>query len=155
MATQRIQRRIESLLDEADEAFAQGDWEVVRDRTQKVLALDPENTDATFFSQATERAEGAALQPIRDSVSTIPTQNLATQPTSFANGRHEVKRFLGEGGKELVYLAQDTLLDREVAFALINTFGFDQGEGIGAANLPHRRKPAGFKTLQQLLHTGP
>ena len=27
-------------------------------------------------------------------------------PTSFANGRYEVKRFLGEGGKKKVYLAQ-------------------------------------------------
>ncbi len=28
---------------------------------------------------------------------------------------------LGEGGKKEVYLAQDTLLDREVAFALVKT----------------------------------
>ena len=34
-----------------------------------------------------------------------------------------MKRFLGEGGKKRVYLAQDTLLDREVAFALIKTEG--------------------------------
>ncbi len=43
----------------------------------------------------------------------------SSQPTSFANGRYEVKRFLGEGGKKKVYLAHDTLLDRDVAFALI------------------------------------
>ena len=48
------------------------------------------------------------------------------QPTSFANGRYQVKRFLGEGGKKKVYLAQDTLLDREVAFALIKTEGLDE-----------------------------
>ena len=47
------------------------------------------------------------------------------QPTSFANHRYQVKRFLGEGGKKKVYLAQDTLLDREVAFALIKTEGLD------------------------------
>jgi len=46
-------------------------------------------------------------------------------PTSFANGRYEVKRFLVEGGKKRGYLAQDTLLDREVAFALIKTEGLD------------------------------
>ena len=28
------------------------------------------------------------------------------QPTACANGRYEVKRFLGEGGKKRVYLAQ-------------------------------------------------
>ncbi len=33
---------------------------------------------------------------------------------------------MGEGGKKKVYLAQDTLLDREVAFALIKTEGLDE-----------------------------
>src|SRR5207249_2539758 len=33
-------------------------------------------------------------------------------PSSFAHGRYEVKRFLGEGGKKKVYLAHDSLLDR-------------------------------------------
>ncbi len=47
------------------------------------------------------------------------------QPTSFANGRYGVKRFLDEGGKKKIYLARDTLLDREVAFALIKTEGLD------------------------------
>ncbi|MCH8346275.1 MAG: hypothetical protein IIC87_05025 [Chloroflexi bacterium] len=32
---------------------------------------------------------------------------------------------MGEGGKKKVYLAHDTLLDREVAFALIKTEGLD------------------------------
>ena len=47
-------------------------------------------------------------------------------PTSFAAGRYQVKRFLGEGGKKKVYLAHDTLLDRDVAFALIKTEGLDE-----------------------------
>ena len=50
----------------------------------------------------------------------------ADQPTSFADGRYQVKRFLGEGGKKLVYLAHDGTLDREVAFALIRTEGLDE-----------------------------
>ena len=50
----------------------------------------------------------------------------ADQPTSFANGRYEVKRFLGEGGKKQVYLVQDTLIqrndpgDREKAMSLLD-----------------------------------
>ena len=44
-----------------------------------------------------------------------PPSSPADQPTSFANGRYQVQRFLGEGCKKKVYLAQDTLLDREVA----------------------------------------
>jgi tetratricopeptide (TPR) repeat protein len=47
------------------------------------------------------------------------------QPTSFASGRYKVKKFLGEGGKKKVYLAHDTVLDRDVAFALIKTEKLD------------------------------
>ena len=47
-------------------------------------------------------------------------------PTSFANGRYQVKKFLGEGGKKKVYLAHDTVLDRDVAFALIKTEKLDE-----------------------------
>jgi tetratricopeptide (TPR) repeat protein len=46
-------------------------------------------------------------------------------PTSFAGGRYQVKKFLGEGGKKKVYLAHDTVLDRDVAFALIKTEKLD------------------------------
>jgi tetratricopeptide (TPR) repeat protein len=46
-------------------------------------------------------------------------------PTSFTNGRYQVKKFLGEGGKKKVYLVHDTLLDRDVAFALIKTEKLD------------------------------
>ena len=37
-----------------------------------------------------------------------------------------MKRFLGEGGRKKIYLAHDTLLDREVAFALIKSEGLDE-----------------------------
>jgi serine/threonine protein kinase len=46
-------------------------------------------------------------------------------PTSFVNGRYHVKKFLGEGGKKKVYLVHDEVLDRDVAFALINTEKLD------------------------------
>jgi tetratricopeptide (TPR) repeat protein len=45
--------------------------------------------------------------------------------TSFANGRYQVKKFLGEGGKKKVYLVYDKVLDRDVAFALIKTEKLD------------------------------
>jgi len=48
-------------------------------------------------------------------------------PTSFANGRYQVKKFLGEGGKKKVYLVHDKVLDRDVAFALIKTEKLDDG----------------------------
>ena len=49
-----------------------------------------------------------------------------TDPTSFVGGRYQVKKLLGEGGKKRVYLAHDTVLDREVAIALIKTEGLDE-----------------------------
>ena len=48
-----------------------------------------------------------------------------TAPRSFKDGRYTVKGSLGEGGTKSVYLAHDTLLDRDVAFALIKTQGLD------------------------------
>jgi serine/threonine protein kinase len=79
---------------------------------------------------AADRAlSGSTPQPISQTqVTALTSTSVAKpdQPTSFANGRYEVKRFLGEGGKKKVYLAQDTLLDREVAFALIKTEGLDE-----------------------------
>jgi tetratricopeptide (TPR) repeat protein len=47
------------------------------------------------------------------------------EPSSFGGGRYQVKKFLGEGGKKKVYLVHDTLLDRDVAFALIKTEKLD------------------------------
>jgi hypothetical protein len=38
-----------------------------------------------------------------------------------------IQEFLGEGGKKKAYLAHDTLLDREVAFALIKNVGEEIG----------------------------
>ncbi|MCH7718183.1 MAG: protein kinase, partial [Chloroflexi bacterium] len=50
-------------------------------------------------------------------------------PASFAAGRYQVQRFLGEGGKKRVYLAHDSRLDRDVAIGLIKTEGLD-AEGL-------------------------
>ena len=54
-----------------------------------------------------------------------PRKPSNVEPTSFADGRYQVKKLLGEGGKKKVYLAHDTLLDRDVAFALIKTEKLD------------------------------
>ena len=93
--------------------------------SRTVLALDPDNADAIAYEAAADRANGgAAADPARFSSASRPSP--LAFPTSFANGRYEVKRFLGEGGKKKVYLAHDTLLDRDVAFALIKTEGLDE-----------------------------
>ena len=65
-------------------------------------------------------------EPARDAEPAQPAPALSEQPTSFADGRYRVKEFLGEGGKKKVFLAHDTLLDRNVAFGLIKTEGLDE-----------------------------
>ena len=45
MANERIQRPIDSLLDEADQAVANEDWPTVASRARAVLRMDHENSD--------------------------------------------------------------------------------------------------------------
>ena len=49
-------------------------------------------------------------------------------PSSFQDGRYVVKGLLGQGAKKKVYLVRDTLLDRDVAFALLKTEGLDEAD---------------------------
>jgi len=65
------------------------------------------------------------LQCGRARAEPVPPSPPSPEPTSFAAGRYQVKKFLGEGGKKKVYLVHDTLLDRDVAFALIKTEKLD------------------------------
>ena len=137
MPSPRVQQQIDRLLDEAEQAMATTDWVTVRQRCEAALALDPDNEDARFYVDAADRAEGKAPEA-SDEVDPVPaasasTEHAAPEPaprnasdiTSFADGRYEVTEFLGEGGRKIVYLAKDTLLDRDVAFALIKTEGLD------------------------------
>ncbi len=125
-ATERIQRRIERLLDQIEEAMERLDWESVRDHAQALLRLDPDNIDALTYLAAANREPVDSSPTVAQSNAPTSATTAPAQPTSFANDRYQVKRFLGEGGKKRVYLAQDTLLDREVAFALIKTEGLDE-----------------------------
>ena len=124
MPSERIQRQINRLLDEAELAMARLEWEIVMQRAQAVLALDSGNDDARSYFEAAQRATGS--QATAPPPLSPPDSNLLpVQPTAFVQGRYQVKKFLGEGGKKKVYLAHDTVLDRDVAFALIKTEELD------------------------------
>src|SRR6266581_4188723 len=69
-------------------------------------------------------APGAVL-PGTDAPTHTPAPSAAL-PQSFTDGRYQVKRFLGEGGRKRVYLAHDSKLDRDVAVAVIKTDGLDE-----------------------------
>ena len=90
-----------------------------------LLSLQPDHTDAQTYLEAAAKAlrePDVAAGPISDRTST----KTAAVPTSFATGRYVVKDFLGEGGKKRVCLAHDSVLDRDVALAVIKTEGLDE-----------------------------
>ena len=128
MPSERVTRHIERLLDDLDLALEARDWAKVRDLASDVLRLEPENQDALAFLAAAERDTGDAIAGTADITKTDdgpPAPTTTDIPSSFANGRYEVIRLLGEGGKKMVYLAHDTTLDRDVAFGLIKADGLD------------------------------
>ena len=55
MPSERVQRRIDAMLDQIEVAVDEGNWERVHERAQDVLALDPENADARDFIAAAKR----------------------------------------------------------------------------------------------------
>ena len=55
----------------------------------------------------------------------MPAARAAAPPTSFASGRYQLERFIGEGSRKRVYMASDTRLGRSVALAVIKTEGLD------------------------------
>ncbi len=125
MASERIQQRIDRLLDQIEQEADQENWQRVLDLAKQVLRFAPNNGDAQSFLAVAEDTlsssnAGAAAQDLAPSEPRTFSPEPA-EPTSFANCRYQIKRFLGEGGKKKVYLAHDTTLDREVAFALIKT----------------------------------
>ena len=128
MATERIQRRIDRLLDQVEEAADREDWENVRGLAGQVLDLSPDDVDAKTFLEIAERrsSRSATVPGLSASAPLEETRPRPTaQPESFANGRYRVKDLLGEGGRKRVYSAHDAVLDRDVALAVIKTDGLD------------------------------
>jgi class 3 adenylate cyclase/tetratricopeptide (TPR) repeat protein len=60
MPSERVQRQIDRLLDEAEWAIAESDWSLVRARSQQVLALAPDNADAHAYLAAADRGRATS-----------------------------------------------------------------------------------------------
>ena len=76
MASERSKRRVERLLDEADDAISRLDWESAKSRAQAVLAFEPDNNDAIEIIAAANRALG------------LPSDSASTQPDQAAQDPH-------------------------------------------------------------------
>src|SRR3990170_811104 len=102
MATDFIQRQIQRLLSQAEEALDRGDWAAIKEAGNKLVALDPGNRDASALLAAAERVS-SSTPASATAASDVATQEVArlasalAHPTSFASGRYAVRRFLGEG----------------------------------------------------------
>ena len=77
MPSERIQRRIDRLLDQVEEAADARDWERTRTLAQDILDLDSENPDAmtfvdvanrTFLGQWVQRIPTTLLQALMMSI---------------------------------------------------------------------------------------
>ena len=88
MASDRVQRQIDRLLDEAEEAISKYDWEAVRQAAQAVLAISPDNDDAATFLASAVRA----LRVVPDSPSPIETQAGSTGLAAPVSGFPEAER---------------------------------------------------------------
>jgi class 3 adenylate cyclase len=71
---------------------------------------------------------GARLEPAEAPPDTgVVDADRTPVPESVADGRYQVERFLGRGGRKLVYLARDTHDDdRQVAVAVFETEGVEE-----------------------------
>ena len=58
MPSERVQRPIDRLLDDVEEAISRFDWNAARQGARAVLALDAENADALAYLAAAERDLG-------------------------------------------------------------------------------------------------
>jgi len=63
MPSERIQRQIDRLLDQADEAIANRDWTAAGEHAQSVLRLNPDNSDALAYLAAAKRDSGTSTAP--------------------------------------------------------------------------------------------
>ena len=71
-----------------------------------VLIAATDQSPGSKFCDECGRPLGTQQTAQAQTSSTAPSAS--SLPTSFANGRYQVKKFLGEGGKKKVYLAHDT-----------------------------------------------
>ena len=80
MVSERIQRQIDRLLDDAEQSFIQRDWATLLDRAQDVLLLAPDSQDALAFQEAAQRALGSTSSNLSDQEAQPVVAELKTHP---------------------------------------------------------------------------
>ncbi len=122
LSSVRVQRQVVRLLGELEQAVISRQWEVVRDTSNDVLALEPNNVDAQAFLAAASRAlgeDGFQQSPGGSASTSSATADHFDVSGGVINGRYALGRMIGEGARKKVYEARDSLLDRDVAVAIV------------------------------------
>ena len=128
LSSVRVQRQVVRLLEDLEEAVISRRWESVRDTSHDVLALEPNNVDAQAFLAAANRALGGdASRRASSGTGSVTSESLDRSEVSGAliNGRYTIGRMIGEGARKKVYEARDSLLDRDVAIAIVKVETLD------------------------------
>ena len=94
MPSERVQRQINSLLDQAELAISEMDWPRVVAAVGAVLAIDNSNEDALAFQKMIAGAgisangdETISISPPEANDSRAPDPPSVGMPSSFADGR--------------------------------------------------------------------
>ena len=99
MTSERIQRQIDRLLDEAEQAITSEDWPTVASRVKSVLGIEPENEDAKAYLAVVERVIESTADPFSpQSEAEPPPQSTST---SDAERRYWGLDFSGANGLEV------------------------------------------------------
>jgi hypothetical protein len=86
MPSERMQRQIDSLLDEAEAGVRALEWQTVRDRCEAVLRLDPGNEDAqALLAAAGSDIMGRISEFIPVSIPTKRTLPFSLHCVTFAS----------------------------------------------------------------------
>ena len=96
----RVQRQIDALLDQVEEAIRERDWDAALECIRAILNVDPANEDALSFQGMAESGRGNQITSVASDAEQLAAlrEESATSdaiPTSFANGRYQVTGFLG------------------------------------------------------------
>ena len=87
--------------------------------------------------------------PLEGSVEARPAPATNGLPRAYGNGRYEIIRFLGEGGRKRVYLARDARMQREVAVSAFKSDGADANALSGRlAGLTEGEAPWRYSALE-------
>lgn len=108
--SERIQRRIEAFLDEADAAASAGEWRAVAEKARAVLAIDEANEDAAaFLKMATANLAGTGTARPLD-----PTGN------RFDRFTDHVRRALNRAQEEALRLHHSHIGTEHVLLGLVH-----------------------------------